>query len=108
MDEPTRDHGTQPIDTLIQTWGLANADLVSASTEQLTYKQVQKARKGRELTLHMRMKLARALNVAIWNRLSAADKERFVEYCHTRLFTYNKGYKDEADPNAALIAERGS
>ncbi len=59
-------HGTQRIDSIMQYWGLDNHDLVSVSTEQLTHKQVQKARQGRELTLKMMQKVARALNVAIW------------------------------------------
>lgn len=98
-----RDHGEQPLHHLMEAWGLANHDLVEISTEQLTHKQVQKARKGRELTLKMKMKVARALNVAIWGRLTNEEREGYVEYLHTQLFSYTKGYhQDWADPNAAL------
>lgn len=46
-----RDFGTQPLDGLMEMWGLSNHDLVAASPEQLTHKQVQRARTGRQLTL---------------------------------------------------------
>jgi len=41
--------------------GLSNADLVKASTEQLTFKMVQKARKGKPLTPNVRNKIIAAL-----------------------------------------------
>ena len=98
-----RDHGEQPLDQLMKAWGLSNHDLVEISTEQLTHKQVQKARKGRELTLKMKMKVARALNVAIWGRLTNDEREGYFEYLHTHLFSYTKGFSDGwQDPNAAL------
>ena len=96
-------HGTQRIDSIMQYWGLDNHDLVSVSTEQLTHKQVQKARQGRELTLKMMQKVARALNVAIWEKLSAADRELYYEYIHRDLFSYAKGYDANwPDPNQNL------
>ncbi|WP_338289888.1 hypothetical protein [Luteolibacter sp. LG18] len=106
MEEPTRDHGTQPLDRLMERWKLGNHDLVDASTEQLNHKQVQKARKGRQLTLHLMQKVARALNVAVWNRLPKEQKEVYFEYLHRHLFDYAKGY-DAAwqDPNEALMPE---
>jgi len=58
-----RDLGAQPVDGLMTGWGLTNHGLVDVSTEQLNHKQVQKARKGRRLTLAMMQKLTRALNV---------------------------------------------
>ena len=93
-------HGTQRIDSIMQYWGLDNHDLVSVSTEQLTHKQVQKARQGRELTLKMMQKVARALNVAIWYKLDDEARETYYEYIHRDLFTYAKGF-DPAwqDPN---------
>ena len=60
MQEETRDHGTQPLDEMMTRWGLTNHDLVDASVEQLNHKQVQKARKGRQLTLHLMQKISRA------------------------------------------------
>jgi hypothetical protein len=93
--------GTQRLDEIMRHWSLKNGDLVSASIEQLTYKQVQKARKGRRLTLRIMQKVARALNVAIWTPLPDEKKERFVEYQHADLFSYAKGFQDEwVDPNA--------
>ena len=98
-----RDHGEQPLDRLMMEWGLSNHDLVEVSTEQLTHKQVQKARKGRELTLKMKMKVARAFNVAIWGRLTDGEREGYFEYLHIHLFAYTKGFDPEwKDPNSEL------
>ena len=63
-----RNHGEQPLEELMKRWNLTNHDLVAISTEQLTHKQVQKARQGRQLTLKMMQKVCRALNVAIWEK----------------------------------------
>ncbi len=99
-----RNHGTQRIDGIMQSWGLENHDLVNVSLEQLTHKQVMKARQGRQLTLKMMQKVARALNVAIWNRLEEEQREQYYEYIHRDLFSYAKGYSaDWQDPNAALV-----
>jgi len=98
-----RDHGMQPVDGLMDGWGLSNHELVEVSTEQLNHKQVQKARKGRQLTLAMMQKLTRALNVAIWYRLSEEEREGYFEYLHRHLFNYAKGYDpDWEDPNREL------
>lgn len=61
--------GVQPLDAIMTRLGLANADLVKASTEQLTHKMVQKGRKGRRLTQNARLKIMKALNA-----LSAQEK----------------------------------
>ena len=45
--------------------GLSNADLVKASTEQLTFKMVQKARKGKPLTPNVQNKIVAALKVLL-------------------------------------------
>ena len=101
-----RDLGTQPLDPLMEAWGLTNTDLVETSPEQLTHKQVRRARSGRQLTLKMMMKINRTFNVAIWFRLDDAQKERFVEYGHKDLFTYAKGHEPGSrDSNAGLAAE---
>lgn len=103
-EENERNHGTQRIDAIMLAWGLDNHDLVTVSLEQLTHKQVQKARAGRQLTLKMMQKVARALNVAIWNRLDDEQRESYYEYIHRDLFSYAKGYSpDWADPNAQLV-----
>ena len=101
-----RDHGDQPLDRMMDAWGLGNHDLVEISIEQLTHKQVQKSRKGRELTLKMKMKVARALNVAIWGRLTDEERTGYFEYLHPHLFSYTKGYDaDWVDPNAELFGK---
>ena len=107
MEEPTRDHGPQPFDVLMDRWKLTNHQLVEASPEQLNHKQVQKARKGRQLTLHLMQKITRALNIAIFERLEKTQQEVFVEYLHRQLFSYAKAH-DPAwqDPNEALIESR--
>lgn len=103
-EENELNHGLQRIDAIMQRWGLDNHDLVNVSLEQLTHKQVQKARAGRQLTLKMMQKVARALNVAIWNKLDAERKEAYYEYIHRDLFTYAKGYDAAwSDPNDKLL-----
>ncbi|WP_367874043.1 hypothetical protein [Luteolibacter sp. Populi] len=100
-----REHGTQPLDALMTAWGLGNHDLVDASTEQLTHKQVQRARTGRTLTLHMMQKLTRGLNIAIWYRLKKAERENYFEYFHKHVFNYAKNYEANwQDPNGELMA----
>lgn len=100
-----RNHGEQPLDELMKRWHLSNHDLVEISPEQLTHKQVQKARQGRQLTLKMMQKVCRALNVAIWERLTPMQKEQYFEYMHKHVFSYAKGY-DPAwkDPNMDMMA----
>lgn len=104
MDELTREHGEQPLDGLMDRWCLTNHELVAASAEQLNHKQVQKARKGRHLTLHLMQKVMRAFNATVVARLAPEDKPAFVEYPHRQLFSYAKSH-DPAwqDPNESLI-----
>lgn len=68
-DSSERDFGSQPLDGLLPALGLENRDLVAASTEQLTHKQVQKARRGRYVTANIQRKILKALQAA------AAGKE---------------------------------
>jgi hypothetical protein len=104
MEMEERDLGTQPLEAIMQRWGVTNHDLVEDSPEQLTHKQIQRAKAGRRLTLKMMMKVARSLNIAIWNRLSKQNKETFVEYLHKDIFSYAKDYNpDKTDPNEAMI-----
>ena len=107
MDEISRDHGTQPLDALMTSWQLNNHDLVEAagkSFAQLNHKQVQKGRKGRQLTLKMMQKLAAGLNDAIFLSLPKEKREPFEPYLHRHLFNYAKGYDAEwADPNVELM-----
>jgi hypothetical protein len=57
-----REPHAQPLDRIMNELGLANNDLVKASTEQLTHKMVQKGRKGKKLTPNIQSKIQRALN----------------------------------------------
>jgi hypothetical protein len=104
-DKEERDLGVQPIDSMMEGWGIGNHDMVEVSTEQLTHKQVQKARNGRRLTLKLMQKVTRAFNVAIWNRLNDEEKENYYEYLHRDLFNYAKGADAQfVDPNDAMKA----
>ena len=53
---------SQPIDALMTKLNISNAELVAASTRQLTFKVVQKARKGKTLTPNLQMKVLEAMN----------------------------------------------
>ena len=57
--------GEQPLDRILVNCSLKNDDLVHASSEQLTHKQVQKARQGRKVTPNIKGKIVRALNAAV-------------------------------------------
>lgn len=99
-----RDLGSQPLLLVLESWELSNHDLVVASPEQLTHKQVQRACQGRKLTLKMKQKLARTLNFAIWGRLTNNEREEFSEYFPKHLFNYSKGFeKNVSDINAGIL-----
>jgi hypothetical protein len=103
-----RDLGSQPLVLLLESWGLSNHDLVAASPEQLTHKQVQRACQGRKLTLKMKQKLARTLNFAVWGRLTNDERQEFSEYFPKHLFNYSKGYeKGLSDINAGVLLNIG-
>jgi hypothetical protein len=103
MSDATRDHGVQPVEALMERWGLTTHQLVENSEEQLNHKQVQRARKGRQLTLHLMQKVTRAVNDAIFKSLPEAKRADFVPYLHRHLFNYAKGYDSSwSDPNDAL------
>ena len=84
MDEEAtatgRNHGEQPLDELMKRWHLTNHDLVEISPEQLTHKQVQKARQGRQLTLKMMQKVCRALNRSEERRVGKECRSRWSPY----------------------------
>jgi len=58
------DLGLQPLDGLMTEHKLKPSDLVRNSAEQLTYKMISRAVKGRQLTLKIQHKVIRALNQA--------------------------------------------
>ena len=72
--------GEQPLEHILQERRLDNHDLVRISTEQITHKMVQKARRGRRLTPHVQVKILNALNA-----LLADDEPR---YARSDLFNY--------------------
>jgi len=62
-DSPEMNVGTQPLDALMEEKGLSNHDVVAASSAGfVNHKQVQKARKGRRLTIRMQEKVLEAFN----------------------------------------------
>jgi len=77
MIEKKLELGVQPLDKVMEELELKNHDLVAASTEGLTHKQVQKGRKGRRLTRNVQDKIVDALS-------ASADKT----YVRTDLFNY--------------------
>jgi hypothetical protein len=71
--DPPRDLGPQPLDALLAQLGLTAADLVSASSDGLTFKQVQRARKGRRLTANVMAKVERAVAAAAGREVARAE-----------------------------------
>ena len=56
--------GTQPLDAIMEEKNIKNHDLVAiAPSGFINHKQVQKARKGRRLTMHMQQKILDTLNI---------------------------------------------
>lgn len=74
---PDMDAGSQLLDSLMKKQGLTNHDLVAASAQNLTHKQVNKARHGRKVTSRMQKKI-----LAAWNTLQEET------YILEQLFTY--------------------
>ncbi|MBF0330900.1 MAG: hypothetical protein HQL17_03105 [Candidatus Omnitrophica bacterium] len=52
--------GPQPLEAIMTKLGITHADLVKASTEQLSFKMVNKACKGRRISLNIKYKIMRA------------------------------------------------
>ncbi|MEN7974102.1 MAG: hypothetical protein ABFR47_09755 [Verrucomicrobiota bacterium] len=78
--------GTQPLDAIMTEKGIKNHDLVAiAPAGFINHKQVQKARKGRRLTMHMQQKIFDTLNI-----YSAPESYEWED-----LFTY-RGKKDKS------------
>jgi len=63
-------------------FSLSNRDLVTTSTEQLTHKQVQKARKGRRISSNLQNKIKNALEQAL------RDSARERTFSMAELFNY--------------------
>lgn len=60
--EIERNLGVQPVAGIMEHHGLTARDLVVGSSEQLTYKMVSRACKGRRLTRNAQSKIRDALN----------------------------------------------
>jgi hypothetical protein len=67
------DLGPQPLSGLMAEAGLKPADLVGSSSEQLTYKMVSRAVKGRRLTPKIQYKVLNALNKAAGRQYKLKD-----------------------------------
>ncbi len=65
--------GEQPIGLILTDNGLKPEDLVRSSTEQITFKMVSRAVKGRRLTSHVKRKLCNALNKASGKRYAVEE-----------------------------------
>ncbi|MCK5215029.1 MAG: hypothetical protein KAR05_06715 [Candidatus Omnitrophica bacterium] len=63
-----KEFSAPPLDAVLENLSLKNDALVRASSEQLTHKQVQKARKGRPITTNIQGKIVRALNAVVGNK----------------------------------------
>ncbi len=103
MSEPdsSRNHGTQPLDALMIEHQLDNHALVAASAGPMTHKAVARARKGRQLTPHMRLRMAVALNKAV--KLQGKTLER--EWGPADLFNYTKASRAAAQsPESESLA----
>lgn len=73
MSDKELELGTQPLDTIMKDRDLSNHDLVAASSDGLTHKQVSKGRKGRRLTRNIQDKIVVALSAVSDKDFSAGD-----------------------------------
>lgn len=64
MSDKELELGVQPLNAVMEERGLKNHDLVAASKDGLTHKQVQKGRKGRRLTRNTQNKIVAACSAA--------------------------------------------
>jgi hypothetical protein len=72
-EESERNLGPQPIAAIIADRGLKAGDLVTASTQQITYKMVSRACKGRRLTPNVQVKIRDALCAAAGQTYAIKD-----------------------------------
>ena len=72
-NEIERDLGEQPIAKIISKYGFKPHDLVNNSTEQITYKMVSRAVKGRRLNLKIQYRILNALNKAAGKQYALKD-----------------------------------
>jgi hypothetical protein len=72
-NEIERNLGEQPLARIMTELGLKAGDLVANSTDQLTYKMVSRACKGRRLTPNVQSKIRDALNKAAGREFAMTD-----------------------------------
>ena len=68
-----RNLNEQPIARILVENKLTNSDLISASKENITYKMLARACKGRRLTPHVQVKICNALNRATAKAFTVKD-----------------------------------
>ncbi|MFT5387035.1 MAG: hypothetical protein ACI9F2_000396 [Lysobacterales bacterium] len=78
IEEKPTEFGPQPLIELLVELKLSNKDLVDVSTEQLSFKMLQKGAKGRKISNNIKSKILRSLN-----KLSSEKNYAFKD-----LFTY--------------------
>ena len=64
----TANLGVQPLDSMMESRGLSNHDLVAASPVPVSHKLVMRARRGRRLTAH-----SARLVLAAWNAATGCE-----------------------------------
>lgn len=64
-EEIPLENGVQPIDSLMESLGMSNHDIVEAYDGQLTHKTVMKARKGRKISRKLQLKVLEAFNTKL-------------------------------------------
>lgn len=74
-----RNLGPQPIAEIMASLGLKASDLVAVSTQQITHKMVNRACKGRRLTLNVQCKIRDALNQAAGKHFSLRDLFNYTD-----------------------------
>ncbi len=72
-DRVERNLNEQPIARILAENNLTSSDVVSASTENITYKMLSRACKGRRLTPHVQVKICNALNKATGKSFTVKD-----------------------------------
>lgn len=68
-----RNLNEQPITRILAENNLTNSDLIPASTQNITYKMLSRASKGRRLTPHIQFKICNALNQAAGKTFTVKD-----------------------------------
>ena len=82
----------QPLDALMIRLGLTNADLVGSSKAQLTFKMLQKGRKGKQLTPNAKNKILEAFEISgnKWDTLSFCSRNEGKGNVSQFLYLINK------------------